>query len=90
VVQSDPDEKVRTACLAGLAKIGSPTEIVPVLAIVLRKDGSPVNRRLAAVRLGALGRDAIPAVGELQAAIADTDQEVSAAAKDALGKIGAN
>jgi HEAT repeat protein len=88
VAQSDPDEKVRTACLAALAKLGSPAEIVPVLAIVLRKDSSPVNRRLAAFRLGALGPAAASVSGELKAATADTDKEVAAAAQAALAKVG--
>lgn len=87
--QTDKDEKVRTACVHSLVKVGTSAEIVPVLVTVLRKDASPANRRIAAAKLGVIGPAAASATGELTAATADSDKEVAAAAKEALVRIGA-
>lgn len=84
---SDPDPKVRSACLAAAAQIASPQESVRFLKKCLA-DGDAAVRLVAAARLRQVGAAAAPAVEELTKTLADSDASVSEAAAEALIRVG--
>jgi HEAT repeat protein len=80
----DRSEYVRRVAAASLAKIGA--EAVPTLTLGLSDKDYDV-RKHAAVALGTVGPPARNALGALRAASQDADEEVAAAALDAIKKV---
>ena len=84
---TDPDAKVRAACLAAGAQILAPEPSVAFLKKSLA-DREAAVRLVAAARLRQLGPAAAPGAKELADILADSDPGVAEAAAEALIRIG--
>jgi HEAT repeat protein len=80
----DRDVNVRRAAAASLAQIGA--EAVPALKLGLSDRDYDVRKHVA-IALGTVGPPARDALAALRAASRDTDEEVAAAALDAIKKV---
>ena len=89
VLQHDQDRNLHAACMYAATKIAEdPVAVVDVLSSIVHSDSDSSLRRMAVVRLGALGSPAAPAIDNLVSALSDEDPVVRGAAADALGQIG--
>jgi HEAT repeat protein len=84
---NDPDAKVRGPALVAIAQIAAPEQAVSSLSKGL-KDNDAAVRLVAAVRLRQLGVQAAPAVHELAAVLADSNNDVAESAAETLILIG--
>jgi HEAT repeat protein len=83
----DKDTEVRANVIIALSNLKDP-EVIPTFAERLLKDDEPRVRLVAVVGLELLGKEAAPAVPQLQEALADKSDEVRQQAAQALRTIG--
>jgi HEAT repeat protein len=84
---SDPDARVRAACVVAVSQVAAPAQAVGPLTKGL-SDPEAAVRIVATARLRQLGSAAAPAAGELATRLSDDEPKVRDAAAEALILIG--
>ncbi len=86
--REDPNVSVRKVCLNSVERIGSPSDVVPLLQDMLKSKSDPTTRIFAAAKLKRLGTESARAAQDLAGALGDINKDVRMTARDALIAIG--